>query len=161
MPFKCLALTFSLVIFSYSAAYTIIDIETTKADIITILQQKNPLLITEFNTLYRRYQQLITTFFDTNNNDSLIFHIKHMEDELQFLHSLCSDLRFKCVQPILRTYAEHIGSLIVILKQYVRSVNVITLALKLQHFKFLLPGNIKERGNLSLLHSLHHRLSCI
>lgn len=143
-----------------SSVYALDSIETAKATIVTLLQQKNPAALTEFSNFFKQYDQVVTAFLDKNNNESLKSHIQHMEEKLMFLQSVCNNPQFSSVHHILMSYKIHLHELINVLRAYTRSHNLFSLGFKLRNLKFLLPTKIKQRGDFALLWALHHRLTC-
>lgn len=138
----------------------ITDIDATKTTAIEILQRKNPGAIAEFQLFYQKYYQLVSSFLDDNNHQSLANHIAHMEKEMVLLRRIIDDSKFGCIRPLLTEFNEHLSAFIVLLKQYVCSHHTISLALKLRRFEFLLPRTIRQRSFISLFKSLKHRLHC-
>lgn len=136
------------------------DVEMVKKTIGNVLRQKNPAVVGEFNAFCQRYDRLVLTFFDTKNNESLATHVAYMEQELVMLDKVRHDARFASVQSYLDTYYGHIERLVYLLKEHIGSHKTFSLCLKIYKFKFLLPKDLKKRGNFSLLRALRHRLSC-
>jgi hypothetical protein len=136
------------------------SVETTKVILVKTLQQKNPSMLPEFDVLFKRYEQIVFDFFDTNNHESLSAHIKHMEQELETLDRVCRDAQFSSIVPTLLIYQGHLKELVTLLKSYHRSLDIIPLGFKVRKFKFLLPTAIQQWGDFALFWALHHRVTC-
>jgi hypothetical protein len=134
------------------------NVTESKAMILTILQQKNPSVIPEIKDFFKRYDQSIQLFFDKSNNDSFSTHIDRMEGEVAEIEAVIEDERFAAIRHILEEQHEHLISLLNIFKRYEGSHSALSLAFKVRKFKFLLPVDVRKRGNLSLYKSLRHRL---
>ena len=136
------------------------DVQARKQAIIYTLSQKNPTALPEFAAFFTKYDQLVTKFFDTTNYESLEAHTRYMEKELHVLRAACNDNRFKPVRDILVAHYHDVEHLVAVLKEYRGSRDAISLALKVRGFKFLLPPDVKKRGDIALFFALKHRLSC-
>lgn len=144
----------------FSGACAIVDLETIKGEIVTVLRQEQPKYVEEFNQFFKRYDELVFKFFDQKNNDSLKTHVHDMEAEIEILKNVCADERYRSISNTLRNYHTHVAELVGVLKQFVGSRDTISLALRVRKFKPILPKTIRQRGRSSLLKSLHHRLRC-
>jgi len=143
-----------------SSVHAIIDLNATRNMVDAILNEKNPEHTVEFKRFFRRYDDVVESFFDKKNNDSLKTHITKMETELQTLKSVCDDVRYGCISSILCTYYEHITELIDLLRHYIGSHDTLSLAFKVREFKAILPETVRQRGDISLFKALYHRLRC-
>lgn len=152
--------SFLIVLIFVGAAHASGDFESARKTIISCLNTEQPSCIAEFNTFFKRYDEMVITFFDKQNNESLKTHISYMETELQTLKSVCNNARYSCINAILCTYQAQIEDLIALLKNYVGSHDTVSLAFKVRKFKVILPEHVKKRGDISLFWSLHHRLRC-
>ena len=66
--------------------------------------------------------------------------------------------QFASVRALLQEQRDHLDELLAVLRNYVGSHNALSLAFKVRKFKFLLPPEVKKRGNFSCIKSLRHRL---
>lgn len=148
-----------VLLFSFQLHSRTHDVATSKAIIVSILYQKNPDAVPEFNHFFDKYDRSVIMFFDRKNNDSLAQHIRRMEAELQELQAVYNDERFSSVREPLIDQYEHLSNLLVVLRRYVGSRDALSLAFKVRKFKFLLPPEVRKRGNISLYRSLRHRLA--
>jgi hypothetical protein len=136
------------------------NLELARKTIFERLSKEQPACIGEFKTFFKQYDELVVNFFDKKNNDPLTTHIMRMETELQTLKNACNDERYRCVNPILCGYHDHVTELITLLKHYVGSHDTLSLAFKVHKFKIILPETVRQRGDISLFWSLYHRLRC-
>lgn len=144
----------------YSAAIATGNVESARTTIVELLKKEQPACIAEFKTFFKQYDELVVNFFDKKNNDSLTTHIMRMETELQTLKKVCDDEQYRCIHPILCGYHAQVTELIELLKRYVGSHDTVSLAFKVRKFKIILPEVVRQRGDVSLFWSLHHRLRC-
>lgn len=135
-------------------------IETTKAALVTTLKKYNPSALAEFSLLFKRYEQIVFDFFDTNNHNPLSMHISHMQTELTTLDRICSNPHFNSITPTLRMYQAHLQELVTILQSYRSARDTISVGFKVRKFKFLLPKEVYGRGDIALFWALQHRLRC-
>lgn len=149
-----------IMVFMCSSTDAIPDLETTRNTISAILHKELPTSVGVFDNFFKQYDERVCTFFDKRNNDSLKTHIEHMEQELYILKNICDDMHYHCIKPILTHYHMHISELITLLKEYINSHDTLSLAFKVREFKHILPHEVKQRGDISLFWSLHHRLRC-
>lgn len=140
--------------------YAIVDLEIIKGQIITVLRQEQPKHVEEFEHFFKKYDDLVFKFFDQKNHDSLKVHVDGMEAEIEILKNVCSDARYHSISTTLRNYQAYVAELVDVLKQFIGLRDTISLALKVRKFKPIIPKVIRQRGELSLLKSLHHRLRC-
>lgn len=140
--------------------YALDTIEVTKAALVKTLQQQNPAALTEFMLLFKRYEQIVFDFFDTNNHAPLSTHISRMQDELKTLDQCCSNPHFNAITPTLRMYQAHLQELVTLLQSYKNARDIISVGFKVRKFKFLLPKEVYERGDIALFLALRHRLTC-
>ncbi|MFI5333381.1 MAG: hypothetical protein ACHQVS_04765, partial [Candidatus Babeliales bacterium] len=135
-------------------------IEVTKAALVKALQRHSPSALPEFDTLFKRYEQIVFDFFDTDNLDPLSVHLHRMEQELITLDQICTDIQFYSIIPTLRIYQQHLKELVALLHTYRGVRDIIPLGFKVRKFKFLLPETLQQRGDIALFFALHHRLTC-
>jgi len=135
------------------------DIEITKTNIATILQQKNPAALPHFYDFCTKYDQLVENFLDINNNDSLATHVGYISTATQILKKLCYNPEFIAVKPILLDYYKQATKLVSLLQKYIGSRNTLFFGLQLHPFRFLLPTAVKNKGRLAVLKALNHRLT--
>lgn len=136
------------------------SIETTKAALVTTLKKYNPSVLAEFSLLFKRYEQIVFDFFDTNNHNPLSMHLNRMYEELETLERVCSNSQFDSITPTLRTYQKQLQELVTLLHSYRGPLDIVPLGFKVRKFKFLLPGAIQQRGDAALFWALQHRLRC-
>lgn len=135
-------------------------IEITRAALVKTLQHQNPAALTEFMLLFKRYEQIVFDFFDSNNHTPLSGHISRMHHELETLERVCHTACFSSITPTLRLYQKHLQELVDILQSYKNGRDIISVGLKVRKFKFLLPKEVYDRGDIALFWALHHRLTC-
>ncbi|MCX5922402.1 MAG: hypothetical protein NTX86_03670 [Candidatus Dependentiae bacterium] len=143
-----------------STAQATEKIESIRDTIVSTLKHTNPTTLAQFNEFYKQYEQSVFEFFDPKNELPLTQHIERMNQDLKTLKGVYDNPQFKSVRPNLLDLNNHFIAMVAILKQYIGSRNSIGMALNVRPFKFLLPAAVKNRGNISLFKSLHHRLTC-
>jgi len=144
----------------YSIAFATGNLESARKTVVELLNKEQPACIKEFKTFFKQYDELVVSFFDKQNNDPLTTHIARMETKLQTLKNVCDDERYRCIHPILCGYHTQVTELVALLKHYVGSHDTLSLAFKVHKFKIILPESVRQRGDISLFWSLHHRLRC-
>lgn len=145
---------------SAGVMYATHSIDHLKNQILETVCRKNPQYIPMFKDFFARYDTVVTRFFDTHNNQSLMQEIKAMEVELDVLKKTSHDTRFSCVKNLLYSLYSDLDSMIITLKKYVNSSNYVSFALSLRRYKSLLPDPIVNKGDFCLFLSLKHRLTC-
>ncbi len=160
MPSRAIYLKASFLAFFVSSASALSTIETTKKNILTLLQAAQSECLSEFTLFSQRYDEVVTCFFDRNNRDSLQTHVTYMEKELKTLESVYNDKRYELVRHLLAEYRTALTELVTTLKKYIGSRNTVGLALHVSKYRPLLPSAIRERGDVSLFQALRHRLRC-
>jgi len=136
------------------------NIESSKKEIKATLQITNPKILSEFHNFCLEYDNVVTSFFDTNNHYSLAKHIDLMEKNLITLKTVAENPEFKTVRHILMDLNQQLANLISLLSKYVGSKNSVGLAFKVRNFKNLLPPAVEKKGDFSLWWALTHRLGC-
>lgn len=136
------------------------NIEDIRRDITKVLNKENANALPEFNQFCHDYNYIVTNFFALNNKENLKTHLKYMDSELKVLENTANNPAFISVKNILKELEKNLSGMIKILKQHINSKNHLTLALKLQKYRFLLPNSILNKGEMHILSCLKHRLSC-
>ncbi len=158
MMHVCKPYAFFLLLFQLSCARP--SIEQVRDSIIKNLSKNNPMVVIEFNNFYNQFDRVIRLFFDKKNNQSLALHIKQIELIVKTLKGISIDQNFQCVRVVLQEYYAEVKDLLAILKEYVGSINSVSFALRVKRFEFIVPTDIRKRGQLYIFGSLHHRLMC-
>ena len=134
------------------------DIEIIRQTITHTLAHASPESLPLYQQFCDQYQKLVFDFFDKNNNFPLGIHIHAMERNLGVLAKVIALPAFSSVRTILTHLYPHLAELVATAKSYLGSRNYISFALSVRKFKYLLPYAIRNRGEISLLWSLRHRL---
>jgi hypothetical protein len=159
MHFKHLLVSSSFFIFAHTL-FPLTNVTTTKHSLLTILKREQPACVEEFTTFFRKYDEVVSNFFDRKNNDPLKKHVEIMEIELQTLKKVGENEKYKSIKIILEEYYTPLRELITLLKRYSGSQDTLSLALEIRKYKPLLPESLQQQGSATLFSCLRHRLKC-
>lgn len=134
------------------------DVEVVRNKVIRTLSANNPKILPEFFKYSDQYDKLVFDFFDTNNKLPLVSHIQLLDENLKTLTQVIDNPEYSSARVNLQEVYPKLIELIAILKNQIGSRNYGWLGLKIRRFKFLLPLLIRNRGEISLLWSLRHRV---
>ncbi len=134
------------------------DIEIIRNKIIRTLTANNPKALPDFFQYSDKYDKVVFDFFDTNNSLSLVSHIQLLDESLKTLNNVIDNPEFSSARANLQEVFPKLVELIAIFKQQIGSRNYGWLGLKVRRFKSLLPLLVRNRGEVSLLWSLRHRV---
>jgi hypothetical protein len=134
------------------------DVEIVRNKIARILTENNPKVLPEFFQYSDQYDKLVFDFFDINNKLPLVTHIQLFDENLKVLTRVIDNPEFSSARTYFQEVYPKLIELIAVLKNQIGSRNYGWLGLKVRRFKFLLPLLVRNRGEISLLWSLRHRV---